>query len=185
MGTHTEADREFEKRRRKVRRESGLCTICGREDAYTMAGRALCAICAQKANEWKKNRKKRPECREAERKAGKERYAKMIAENICPKCGKKKPGDGYSLCELCRIKQRNRKKEKRNREGQRTLEMALSGETCFFCKSPDVVPGKKLCQACIDKRVAYLHGEKQDERKKKRDQNLPGVQNKISAYLQR
>ena len=98
---------------------------------------------------------------------------------ICPKCGKKKPDDGYSLCELCRIKHRNRKKEKKNREGQRTLEMALSGETCFFCKSPDVVPGKKLCQACIDKRVAYLHGEKQGERKKKRDQNLPGVQDEI------
>ena len=59
------------------------------------------------------------------------------------------------------------------------MEMALSGETCFFCKSPDVVPGKKLCQACIDKRVAYLHGEKQGERKKKRDQNLPGVQDEI------
>ena len=185
MGTHTEADREFERRRRKVRRESGLCTVCGREDAYTMAGRAMCAICAQKSNEWTKNKKKRPKYREAARKASKERYAKMIAENICPTCYKKKPDDGYSLCEFCRVKHRNRKKEKRNREGQRTWEMALSGETCFFCKSPDVVPGKKLCQACIDKRVAYLHGEKHDERKKKRDQNLPGVQNKISAYLQR
>ena len=49
----------------------------------------------------------------------------------------------------------------------------------FFCKSPDDVPGKKLCQACIDKRVAYLHGGKQGERKKERDKNLSGVQDEI------
>ena len=113
------------------------------------------------------------------REESRKRYAKMVEENICPNCYKKKPNDGHSLCERCRIKHRNRAREKRNQEGQRTWEMALSGETCFFCKSPDVVPGKKLCQACIDKRVAYLHGGKRVEGKKKRDQNLPGVQDEI------
>ena len=179
MGTHTEADREFERRRRKVRRESGLCTICGREDAYTMAGRAMCEYCNQKSRRWSENKRSKPEYAEKMREESRKRYAKMVEENICTNCYKKKPNDGHSLCERCRIKHRNREREKRNQEGQRTWEMALSGETCFFCKSPDVVPGKKLCQACIDKRVAYLHGGKQGERKKERDKNLSGVQDEI------
>lgn len=45
-------NRDYMKDLRRWRRENGLCVICGAKDAYTMAGRASCAECAEKKREY-------------------------------------------------------------------------------------------------------------------------------------
>lgn len=48
-----------QKRRWDLLRAVGRCTQCGNRDARTETGRAMCAVCAVKQQEWYAQRKRR------------------------------------------------------------------------------------------------------------------------------
>lgn len=80
----------------RERRAKGLCPTCGRplgpEDGFK------CVECKRYAAAWQRQYTR-----------------KRIAAGICVKCGKPS-GEGYSQCEECRIKGRQRIKEYRARK---------------------------------------------------------------------
>lgn len=41
-------DNEFKRAKRASLKRLGLCMWCGKEDAYTMSGRSMCADCCAK-----------------------------------------------------------------------------------------------------------------------------------------
>ena len=49
---------------RDLRKKAGVCRDCGKEDAYTMAGRTYCAECAEKDRLRKEEARKCPEKRQ-------------------------------------------------------------------------------------------------------------------------
>ena len=138
-------DKEFYHLRKKV----GICPRCGREDAFTMAGRSLCAECAAKA---RKNK--------ADQYAVEEKKIRMYAQHcegqkkrrdigICPTCGRPAT-PGYSTCEYCRAKHRNYMRNYRNSftRGQYGI--------CWQCNKEKALPGKRVCQSCYDKKLTSL-----------------------------
>lgn len=154
---------EMLKALRKTRRALGKCTMCGTVDAYTMAGRARCAECAAKEAESKRKTRNRSSEAAKHYNAVHLQYTrKLRAEGKCPSCGVKLPGGDYQykLCPKCRGKMRRSEARRRAEKGLRTLEEAMSGDTCFFCKSSDVVPGKHLCKDCLERCCGYLGLEK-------------------------
>ena len=72
------ADRAGDRRRRRARREAGLCTDCGRNPPAD--GRSVCET-----------------CREAQRAAERARYAARRAAGVCVRCGEPAIG-GTSRC---------------------------------------------------------------------------------------
>ena len=128
-----------------------ICRDCKQTDAYTLAGRTYCADCAKKmAN---RKREKRTESREEYSAKRAEYRKKLIEEKRCSRCGKKLP-DGWKrkLCIECLTYFRRKAEERRREKGQKTWDMRCQDGVCFVCgaKSMD---GKRMCQACYDKRV--------------------------------
>lgn len=137
-------ENEYKRIEYKVRRNDGLCTRCGREDAYTMAGRSMCAECAENARE-----------RKARQYADDDRRQRMYAQHrngkqkrrdagICPECGRPATPE-YSTCEYCRAKHRNYMRRYRN--------TAPRGENglCWQCNKNEAIPGKRVCQTCYER----------------------------------
>ena len=83
---------------RALRKKAGVCRDCGREDAYTMAGRTYCAECAEKDRHRKEMARKDPEKRERMLTQNRKKVARHKAAGICPCCGKRPTYPGKTLC---------------------------------------------------------------------------------------
>lgn len=131
-----------------------LCVNCKQTDAYTLAGRRLCAECAERAAE--SVRKKRASD-ESYRLNAVQRTAawrkRKADEHCCPRCGKSL-SDGYEkkLCVECLAYARKRNEGIRREKGVRTWEMRNEEGTCFICGKPSI-PGKRMCQSCYEHRL--------------------------------
>lgn len=83
-----------EKEKQQERKEQGLCIRCGRklqESKYTK-----CAECRLKAARYNRRYK------DAKVFKGELKTKEMLdGINLCKKCGKSKPVEGYHLCERC------------------------------------------------------------------------------------
>ena len=80
-----------------------------------------------------------------------ERYERLKAQRICPKCGRKS-SKGFVLCLECRLKGRRRDRERRV---ERRVKTDFSEGTCSKCNEP-VVPGKKVCAKHYDAMVRRI-----------------------------
>lgn len=133
----------YNRKRTVIRKSAHICTRCGLEDAYTIAGRSLCADCAEKArqckakqyeDEGKKQRMYSQHCngQQKRRDAG-----------LCPTCGRPST-PGYSTCEYCRAKHRNYMRQRRNNPPRGAYGI------CWNCNKAEAMPGKRVCQTCYE-----------------------------------
>lgn len=134
------------------------CTHCGRQDAFTLNGRALCADCIKKLHELHKRRRAE---RGAELNAHNKAYrVKMVEAGLCPNCGK--PSDGvYINCPRCRAIAR-KKMERRRRENG----VAPRGECglCYTCNKRPALSGKRLCRECYGKSLVSMAKAREAQR---------------------
>lgn len=140
---------------RALRKKAGVCRDCGREDAYTMAGRTYCAECAEKDRRRKEMARKDPEKRERMLTQNRKKVARHKAAGICPCCGKRPTYPGKALCGTCLAKQRGYAYKRRHENGQRTWSERTDGHGCFLCGAP-CVPGKNLCEKHMRQRIENL-----------------------------
>ena len=118
------------------------CTKCGKQDAFTLNGRAYCAECNEKCRDIKKAwRQTHQEQLAISRKA---RDLRMKESGRCVTCGKKNDTPGRVRCSRCLAKYRKQHLERRKAEDKYSRLNRIDGE-CYFCGKP-VVPGKRTCQ---------------------------------------
>ena len=91
-----EYQREYTRAGRQLMKKLQRCIQCGEQDAFTLAGRARCAECAEKARIYNRERAAK---HQEEINARNRRYAEdRKAAGLCVKCGR--PSDGHSLPHL-------------------------------------------------------------------------------------
>lgn len=97
--------REYSKRRREMRKQLGICTMCGKHEARQ--GRTLCTLCADK----QKRRQLQYRRKKAENK-GAEFIPRNMRTNLglCYICGKPVSSDNRNFCTEC-LKVQRRKAE--------------------------------------------------------------------------
>ena len=139
-----------------------ICTKCGKEDAEPH--QTMCAECLEKSRACKKKAyaaldedARRMKCQRSA-----ERYERLKAQRICPKCGRKSV-KGFVLCLECRLKGRRRDRERRV---ERRVKTDFSEGICSKCNEP-VVPGKKVCAKHYDamvRRIQAVHRLNQEKK---------------------
>lgn len=86
----------------QMRKHAGICVDCGQEDAYTMAGRARCAECAERCRANQERYLKCLECTLRQRKANaKNRGRHPRLDGMCWQCNKMEPIPGKKPCQNC------------------------------------------------------------------------------------
>ena len=140
---------------RAFRKKAGVCRDCGKEDAYTMAGRTYCAECAEKDRLRKEEARKCPEKRQKMLTQHREMVARKKAAGVCSCCGKRLAVPGKTMCGICLWKQRSYQYARRHEQGQRTWTERTDGKGCFLCGKP-CVPGRKLCEKHMIQRIENL-----------------------------
>lgn len=144
-----------------MKKAAGVCTKCRREDAYTMAGRSLCAECAQYGREIMAKMWRDPSgaAKERHRQRDAHRRDERRMAGLCTLCGKEVETP-YTRCPNCRAKIRARKERKRREAG--IMPRGENGR-CYLCNKAPALPGRRLCQACHDIAAANLpHGIQED-----------------------
>lgn len=86
------------------------------------------------------------------RDTAKRRYDERKLRGVCPQCGKRKPQDGKTICEVC-ITKKNKKKAL---EAYTKKCEAEHKGLCCKCKTQPRLKEKKLCQDCYDKMLANI-----------------------------
>ena len=132
------------------RKRLHLCTRCGKKDARTLIGRALCFECAEKQYP-KGNKEELAKRAEYMR----QRAEQARAKGLCPQCGKRKPAEGRVHCEHCLAIRKRYDERIRRKRGQMPRSMMVELGMCYTCFKP-VVPGKKLCPECLEKAMKNL-----------------------------
>lgn len=116
-----------------ARKRAHMCTYCGKQDAYTLAGRHCCYECAERRRE--KYEKGVYERRKEEKlKKWKEKYESRKEQGLCPRCGRK-AARGKTWCERCLAKRR---------KGAAYIPEGY----CTSCKKNLAMDGRKLCERC-------------------------------------
>lgn len=121
------------------------CIECHQIDAYTLNGRSLCAVCAEKSREAKRTeyQMKREELNQRHKKW----YEDAKANGKCVKCGASlEPGSIYVRCQKCRNKAAYRDKLKRASKPQRG-----DNGICYICNRNPKAPDKNCCEECYPK----------------------------------
>lgn len=88
--------------RAKYFAENARCTRCGKQDDYTLSGRRLCRVCAEKC---RKDSKKYYE-KHGGNPGDKKRYQKLKESGLCVDCGKYEAKNGSVRCEDCLLKRK-------------------------------------------------------------------------------
>ena len=132
-----------------MRKKAGVCTQCGREDAFTMAGRAKCAECAEKHRLHQAARLADPVKKKAAADRVKAKKEERAAAGLCTDCGRPTEPP-YRWCPTCRAKGRAR-----HHEAYVFTYRGLDG-TCYMCNKAPAEKGKRLCRECADKCRANL-----------------------------
>lgn len=133
----------------QMRKHAGVCVDCGQEDAYTMAGRARCADCAERCRANQERYSTDLEKRQIAADRTRERRHARKASGLCPMCGRK-PMLGHVKCLECTLRQRKADMKKRGERHQRIDAM------CWQCNKREPILGKKLCPDCYPSALAKL-----------------------------
>lgn len=157
-----EKQREYMRLYRATRKEFHLCERCKCQDAFTLAGRKLCADCNEAEKEYQRlNYAKIAESRnEKVRSRREERREK----HQCTTCGKKLPKSyTYSTCEHCRALSRVKKERARNWDGRLDRESMRDLGLCVRCGAPRMdgetaFSGRPimLCERCYEQSCENL-----------------------------
>ena len=160
---HRDYLRQYHRERDALLHSLKLCTKCKQQDAYTLAGRWLCADCAEKVSAQKRARYHADREASARRAAEQHRelYQRQRTENRCTKCGR--PSDGTYLCPVCRVKINQRRRELKHERGAVPWELRGKDGMCFQCLTEPVAEGTRLCAGCLEKiRAMVRNRPKQD-----------------------
>ena len=87
------------KEKRKIRRESRVCSVCSHQDARTRAGYCRCKKCAKRHNDM--NKANYSANREQAAQYQKARRERLKAECLCIVCGRENAVEGHTLCQHC------------------------------------------------------------------------------------
>ena len=140
------------KERRDYKLSRHRCGRCGEMDAYTMAGRKLCAECCEKARAYAAAH--REQIKEA-----RDRHAeKCRREGLCQGCGETLESPQHIYCQKCRTKiliRHRRKREAHRGEGPENYPRGENG-ICWTCNKAPAREGGKLCDSCYENSLAAL-----------------------------
>lgn len=142
--------REYMKERRQWFKDHHVCIECGKQDAYTLNGRARCYECNEKHN--KSNVKNMTEKRKLHIKQYRE---KKRAEGFCVRCGKRKAVSDKVHCSVCLARNKIRLKKQHSSEIPRGERHSYN--LCYRCGNPLdgqlKADGEKsrLCSKCYNK----------------------------------
>ena len=135
-----------------------ICPHCKKASLY--GNEKLCPECRAYFANWMS--KQRITNNERLKQLKKESYRRTAeyrnANNLCTKCGKPKT-DGYKMCPICRAKNTNYYRNKRNSKENKT-EYRLKNGLCRFCDNKKL-DGYNVCKAHYDNMVAMSRSEKQ------------------------
>ena len=133
-----QADRAGDRRRRRERRDAGLCTSCGRRRPED--DRSVCEP-----------------CREAKRALDRRRYSARRAAGCCVRCSQTTVG-GLSRCGRCLALEKERvSPERESAVSRKRYAARRSRGECVDCKAP--AGGAARCQRC-----AYRSNSRAPER---------------------
>lgn len=156
-GTRREYDTRYMRERREWLKAHHFCIRCKKQDAYTLAGRLLCADCTAKRHEYdRRYYAERIDKAEAHRARKKALTAERKENHLCIRCGKElSEGYPYSQCESCRAR-KNYQRELKERE-RGVMPRWMWGELglCVRCgrerASGETWAGAmKLCERCYE-----------------------------------
>lgn len=142
--------RNYIKERRQWFKDHRMCTECGKQDAYTLNGRARCFECNEKHNQSciKNNSENKKQYNK--------KYQEQKRENgFCVRCGKHKAESNKLHCSVCLAQNRIRLKEQRSSDIPRSERRNYN--LCYRCGNP--LDGQlksngeksKLCSECYNK----------------------------------
>ena len=141
------------KRRYWERKNSHLCTLCGKAND---TGGACC-----------------PECRAKESERGRKNRQFYAELGLCHKCGKNRVFGSEKRCPECRAKvsayeagriRTDREREKDNSRRRRRYQESREQGICVGCYKLKAVPGKTRCGICAEK-----------ERRRERQRYVPAA----------
>jgi len=140
----------------------GICVSCGEYSA--VPGKTRCEVCEAKHTETSARRIERMTAEEKERykkrcsETNKSKYYRRKNAGICVQCGKRQAENSKVKCSICLLKERERKREKRNEKNGIYISRAEfpSYGICYLCCKNPVLEGKKLCAGCYEKHLASL-----------------------------
>lgn len=134
----------------QMRKHAGVCPKCGKEDAFTMAGRTMCADCAERARVNMECRRSNPEKRAAICKSVQKLKQSRKDAGLCPDCGGS-PMQGHVKCVAC--VRRDRAYKRKHRGGPKPR-----GQygICWTCNKAEAITGKRLCQNCWEKAMKNM-----------------------------
>ncbi len=156
---------EYNRGYRKRRKELHLCEKCGRQDAYTLAGRWHCKECRDKANAQRRLKRLAPERRAKDNAEKRDNYAWMKKHHYCYRC---KKVDAYTLaghayCADCSTGREKKDQERRRANAKRRRERRKAEGVCSICGRP--LPGTAYpyltCERC--------RGKDRERRRRKRE----------------
>lgn len=155
-------DAKYARENRAWLRNRHRCTMCGQQDAYTMAGRIFCAVCNEKHNAYqRKYREEHPEKVEAKAAQQREMRTYRLEHHLCTACGDKLPEKyRYRTCEKCRAIKRGKKESYRREEGIPPKDMYRELGLCVRCGKPRLDgqvtwSGRdaQLCERCYNNTI--------------------------------
>lgn len=157
-----EKQREYMRLYRATRKEFHLCERCKGQDAFTLAGRKLCADCRDRENDYQReyyakislDRNKKVQEKRNERRE----------QHCCTTCGKPLPKNyTYSTCEHCRALSRAKKERARIWDGRLDRETMRNLGLCVRCGAPRMdgetaYTGRPimLCERCYEQSCENL-----------------------------
>ena len=149
--TREQRDRENAEKREwaKMRKAAHLCIDCGRQDKRTINGKCQCLQCAKKRSD----RRRETRNSEHERELREARTARWKAAGLCSVCGHEKEEPDKAMCAACKVKFKLRKAKAKINHGW--LPRGANGK-CYQCNRAPAIEGKRLCQACYDKKIETL-----------------------------
>lgn len=153
-----EQRRIYQRETRKFLLQFELCPKCGKNKLF--GDEKNCPECrAAFANRQMKYREKnQEEYNEKQRIEHRAIYGKRKEQGICVRCGKRKPKNGYSTCEICQQKDRERKRIMYG-YGTHDRHERLKYGLCYFCDNP-VKDGYKVCEKHYQMNLQKLNNDK-------------------------
>lgn len=123
------------------------CTVCGKQDAYTLAGRILCFECAEKKN--KKQREDYHKKREYHSLRKKQLREFRKLNGLCIECGEIAV-EGRVRCEKHLALGRHRAEKHKTQKGVISRAISVELGYCEMCCKRFATKGK-LCEECYEK----------------------------------
>lgn len=138
-------------------KEHHICISCCNENAER--GRTKCIMCLAKDAERHAKKYDVPESRtkmnEANRKSYHKTRQERIEQGLCPRCGKRKPTEGYKMCAICRNKERIHRENQRRQAGVMSIQIKLESDVCYFCGA-ERMKGHKVCEKCYERQMKLM-----------------------------